>query len=389
MKSKEKEVVYISRACPQELFNTLIIQQNIAAAKFNYSIIRTLAKKYVVHSLYVYDKSLKKEDIIIKENYRQYITRKTKHITRAVYLIKRLVKLFKTKDCILIADVLNYSDSLIACVLSKIFSIKSIAVITDFPEYLGGFVPKKERTLMQNFTIKFKYFIFNMFDNYVLLTENMVGKLKISSKDEYIVIEGIGNVEQFSDINSIKKKQIMYAGTLNKEYGIMNLVNAFQEYIKNNNTEYKLVIYGKGNCENQIKEISSNNPEIEYRGCVENDLILQEECSSMLLVNPRPVYAGNEEDEYEKYSFPSKTMEYMSSGTPILTMKLSGMPDEYLPYIYEIKEASVEGIYGMLDKILSQDEATLFEKGKQAQKFIKEHKSADIQVGKIVDHFLE
>ena len=58
-----------------------------------------------------------------------------------------------------------------------------------------------------------------------------------------------------------------------------------------------------------------------------------------LLINPR---FSNE--EYTKYSFPSKNMEYMASGTPILTTKLPGMPKEYYEYIYLFEEESIEGM---------------------------------------------
>ena len=48
-----------------------------------------------------------------------------------------------------------------------------------------------------------------------------------------------------------------------------------------------------------------------------------------LLINLR-----NPEDKYTKYSFPSKTFEYMVSGTPFFTTKLEGIPSEYYNYLY-------------------------------------------------------
>ena len=56
-----------------------------------------------------------------------------------------------------------------------------------------------------------------------------------------------------------------------------------------------------------------------------------EELKATLLVNPRPTT-----EEFTIYSFPSKNMEYMASGTPLLTTKLPGMPEEYHQYVLAI-----------------------------------------------------
>lgn len=383
-----KSIVYISRACSPEMFRTLEIKQNVAAAKFNYSIMKELSKDYQVHSLYTYDKSFEKSEVIKDGYIFQYITNYTTHIKRVPYFLKQTYQLLKKKEAVLFADVLNYSDALIAGLVAKVLKRKSIAVVTDFPEYMGKFVPRAQRTIKQKAMLAFKYFIFNLYDNYVLLTDAMHEKLAIKDESEYIVIEGIGNVEQFKQIIPNKKKQVMYAGTLCKDYGIVNLVEAFEQYTREHDDGIKLVIYGQGDCAEKLQEISDINDRICYKGVADNSVILQEECDSMLLVNPRPVYDGQECNEYEKYSFPSKTMEYMSSGTPILTMRLSGMPEEYVPYIYEIKEATVNGIYKKLEEVLSLGQSALEIKGEEAKKFIHTQKNATIQVGKIVDKFL-
>ena len=50
-----------------------------------------------------------------------------------------------------------------------------------------------------------------------------------------------------------------------------------------------------------------------------------------VLVNPRL-----NEGEYTKYSFPSKTMEYLSTGRPVVCYKLDGIPDEYDKHLMEV-----------------------------------------------------
>ena len=50
-----------------------------------------------------------------------------------------------------------------------------------------------------------------------------------------------------------------------------------------------------------------------------------------VLVNPRP---NNE--EYTKYSFPSKNIEYLMTGKPVVAYMLDGMPAHYKKFLYEI-----------------------------------------------------
>ena len=101
--------------------------------------------------------------------------------------------------------------------------------------------------------------------------------------------------------------------------------------------------------------------------------------AATLLVNPRPTG-----EEYVKYSFPSKTMEYMSTGTPVLTTVLPGMPKEYHPYVYLLEEETADAIAEELRQIFAQPADALFEKGMAAREFILKEKNNVSQAGKIL-----
>ena len=62
---------------------------------------------------------------------------------------------------------------------------------------------------------------------------------------------------------------------------------------------------------------------IEFLGMLPRTDVLELQSKATILVNPRqPV------GDFTKYSFPSKTIEYMASGTPLLMYKLPGIPEE-------------------------------------------------------------
>lgn len=100
----------------------------------------------------------------------------------------------------------------------------------------------------------------------------------------------------------------------------------------------------------------------------------------MLLVNPRPIAP-----EYTKYSFPSKNMEYMISGTPVLTTKLPGMPEEYYPHVYFIEDETPDGISMVLQEICAKSLEERTRKGIDARQFVLEQKTNIAQAKKIID----
>ena len=95
-----------------------------------------------------------------------------------------------------------------------------------------------------------------------------------------------------------------------------------------------------------------------------NAEIVDAQIRSWLMVNPRITNA-----EYVKYSFPSKTLECMASGTPLLTTRLAGMPKEYYPFVYLFDEESLDGFKRVLNDVFSISAEDLHEKGLRAKDF--------------------
>ena len=108
--------------------------------------------------------------------------------------------------------------------------------------------------------------------------------------------------------------------------------------------------------------------------------VVEKEMEATLLVNPRP-----SDEKYVAYSFPSKTMEYMSTGTPVLTTALPCIPEEYKPHLYFIQEETPQGIGEALRQVLSQSDEALFQKGCQARRFVLEQRNNVVQAAKVLD----
>lgn len=192
----------------------------------------------------------------------------------------------------------------------------------------------------------------------------------------YIVMEGLCDEEpQTQDSCKNEKRTILYAGTLMEKYGIKMLVDAF---IKASMKDTQLVIYGNGPYADQLKELESVY-DIQYRGLAPNDVVVNEEKKATLLINPRPTH-----EEYTKYSFPSKNMEYMATGTPLLTTRLPGIPAEYKDFIFYFNDESVDGFAETITQVMALSDNELSMKGESAKYFVLNQKNNKTQAGRIL-----
>lgn len=168
-------------------------------------------------------------------------------------------------------------------------------------------------------------------DNFVLLTGQMKDALPVGEKP-YRVIEGIITGQELERTPAVKENdgliRVVYTGKLNARFGVKHLIDAFCMLPDPN---YRLVLCGRGDCENYIKEKRIADSRILYQGQVTADVAGEWIRKADVLVNPRL-----NDEEYTKYSFPSKNIEYLLSGNPVVASMLSGMPEDYRRFIYEI-----------------------------------------------------
>lgn len=278
----------------------------------------------------------------------------------------------KRKETAIVCDALNISAAFASYIAAALRGFKTVGIVTDVPGQFSGFhnLPRSQ---------KINLAIMQHSGSFLLLTEQM-NEIVNPKKRPYIVLEGHADTAMAQKDNDLaakaNKKICLYAGSLMKVYGIGDLVEGF---IKANVPNTELHIYGSGNFEDELKRLSEQHDSVKYKGVAPNAEIVKAEIAATLLVNPRPT-----NEEYTKYSFPSKNMEYMASGTPVLTTKLPGMPADHLPYVYLIEEETADGIAAALRDLLPRDPAELHEKGAAAKAFILEEKNNVKQAEKLI-----
>ena len=279
----------------------------------------------------------------------------------------------KRKETVVICDGLNVAATLAMIPAAALRGFKTVGIVTDVPGHLSY-------SRKVSFNQRLNLFVMRRFKSYLLLTEQM-SEIVNPKNRPYIVMEGHADSAMEHVENSLEckldKKVCLYAGSLMKIYGIGNLVEGF---VKANVPDSELHIYGSGDYTKTLEELAQKYDNVKYMGMAPNSEIVKAEIKATLLVNPRPIG-----EDYTKYSFPSKNMEYMASGTPVLTTKLPGMPKDHLPYVYFIEDESADGIADVLSELLSKSPEELWEKGRAAKEFILREKNNVKQAEKVLE----
>jgi len=263
--------------------------------------------------------------------------------------------------------------------------VRICLIVPDLPEYM---TVNDKKTLLRYIYNRFMkdglrrivYDNIKYVDSFVILTEHMKEPLMINDRP-YVVVEGVAGVyaddENPERISTGSFIDIVYTGTLARKYGIVDLV---LEFMKIKDNRYRLVICGEGDSRREIESLAIKDPRVIFKGPREHKEVLKIQRQAALLVNPR-----KNDEEYTRYSFPSKTMEYMLSGRPVLMFRLDGIPREYDEYLYYFDDWPKSSMAEVITEICEAMPGKPDELGEKAKRYVLENKSPEKQSKKILD----
>ena len=290
------------------------------------------------------------------------------------YATKRIIKWQKEHpNGIIVCDTIVGELSIAVNLASVFCKINSVAIVTDVPLVRA----LDQRKGIRKLPIMLKQQMIYHYKNYIFLTEQINSLLNKKNRP-YVVVEGIadGTIELENTKESSQKKICIMAGLLEDEFGVGLLIESFK---KADVKDSELVFYGKGKSVEKIIEENKNDERIKYFGELTNAEMIEKEKTATLLINPRPSVG-----EWTKYSFPSKNIEYISSGTPLVAFKLAGIPDEYDEYYYQIPSFEIDEFAKYLEELLKKSNEELFDFGRKAQEWVLKNKNPKIQAEKIL-----
>ena len=221
----------------------------------------------------------------------------------------------------------------------------------------------------------------SLVDKYILISVNQAGELCIEDRP-YLVVEGMVETEQDDGLGSehnISQSpafRVVYTGQLNERYGLKDLVDSLDHVRK---PDVELVICGDGQMSDYLADRAAVDPRVVWLGRVSREESLRWQASADVLVNPRQGAA-----DYTKYSFPSKNLEYLYAGKPVIAYRTEGTPPEYDDHFIYISEPGPAAIAQAIEHVMAMSESERRTIGERAKRFVETEKSVDRQMGRVL-----
>lgn len=272
-----------------------------------------------------------------------------KHVTRLFSCLARLPLEIRRRriDWIVLHGV--HTPFLLFGLLARLFGIRLLVMLTDPAGVILPTDGSLARMLKQCDALFIRWLV-KRADGYMCLSPAMVDSFQLSKPS--ICFPGILNSE-FQQAIAVgrqtqervaEERMILYAGGLTSAYGVDALMDAVQSI---DSPKVRLVLYGRGDQQGKIVDLASRDRRFHYGGFVNNDDLVPALLAADVLVNPRP--AGK---LFAVLSFPSKLIEYLATGRPVLSTKIASIPPELVPYFNFVQEEGAEGIRVSLLRLL-------------------------------------
>lgn len=266
--------------------------------------------------------------------------------------------------------------NLVATYLKKKSKELRIAVIVpDLPIHMSDTKSRLYWFMKRIDSKVFQYLCKNV-DAFIPLTEGINSFVNPTLSKPYLIMEGICN--DFSSHLKLSVDgccRVVYTGGISHQYGIPHLLEAFT-FLDSN--VYELYLCGTGSAEQIVLDFAKRHQNVHYLG-QKTDVFCQElQNSANILINPRM-----NDSEYTKYSFPSKTLEYLATGNPVISYKLDGIPKEYDDVLIYPCDESCAGLAETIRKVFT--EPLLSKKARETkQRELCEKKEIGVTVNRIV-----
>ncbi len=171
--------------------------------------------------------------------------------------------------------------------------------------------------------------------------------------------------------------RIVLAGSL-ESYNGLRLVEGAMRMLPE---DYELVIAGTGSLDGLAREWADRDPRIRFLGFLPFEEVLDLYQSAHLLLNARITKAID-----TRYFFPSKLMELLASGTPVLSTCTGHVESEYGHVLYLLRDETPEALAARIEEIRGVADDERRELGRRAREFMLTEKTWHRQGERLADY---
>ena len=254
--------------------------------------------------------------------------------------------------------------TLAVVVISKLYRIKTSSLLIDTA--LGNFRPDTIWNKYLYFCYAHGEQLYQYLDGCMALNPRVFNYLGLSQKPTHLTKVGYTDCADYLPrVREPGRKTVIYTGSLMYYDGTEELLDAAVQLAEHG---IDLHIYGSGPLLETVKQFSAQYDNIKYMGYLPNSKIQGVLAGADFLINPRIPYFYT-----DIFGFPSKIIEYLLSGTPVITTAFSAMPNAYREFVYLISEPSSTGIQDAILAAVYDDPARQEHKARVAYHYIKAH----------------
>jgi glycosyltransferase involved in cell wall biosynthesis len=153
------------------------------------------------------------------------------------------------------------------------------------------------------------------------------------------------NIEVPSDLVNQREKSVVYSGVYDEGYG--GLERLFEIFAAVATPGCRFVLTGK-DAKGNLKKYLRKEARATYAGFVSQDELQSIHAAATVFVNPRPSEASE-----NRMTFPSKLLEYLSYGKPIVSTWTEGLSPEYREVLLIPQENTPEAFARLIDEALN------------------------------------
>lgn len=273
---------------------------------------------------------------------------------------------FLSNDFVIITDTLRLNLLRAAKKIALQYNVKIVGMLTDNPMNLSsGSNYIKSKQLLEA----------NNLDGYLSLTEGLVNVYNADAPS--YVFEGL--VCEEKDIGKDPINNYFYfGGSLYEKYGVKKLIDAFIA----SNVNAKLVIAGSGPLDKYIEKAAEDDYRILYLSQLTKEKNIAYMRYANANINPRPL-----NEQLDKESVPSKLLEYLSVGAPVISTKYPKLYSTFKDDVTWIEGNSLEDIKNALESFDLSNRDKYLKKATTARRKVFEFYGLDVQ-SESITHFL-
>lgn len=189
---------------------------------------------------------------------------------------------------------------------------------------------------------------------------------------------GINNLRFATDlpryVQMVDKKIILYTGMMSIWGGLSYLLKAFE---KVHYPGVELWVCGHG-YNSDLTAAIRRDSRIRYYGCVSEARLAEISAQATVFVNPRPSHvSGN------NMNFPSKILEYLCYGKPVISTWTPGLSPDYRSVLQVLGDESEDCLATTIENVLSWDSLQIQNNAKSIQTFLQD-KTWEVQAQKLI-----